>query len=107
MEVRCTVRDLLRLTNGEVMDVKRDDDVCVNNGATAGRRRVHSWTGRSRRIAPSTRAGDDARVLPVDPALDERVGPARLPIAKRVADVMGRSPEMESEDDGESVAMRF
>ena len=46
--------------------------------------------------------GDDARVLPVDPALDERVGPARLPIAKRVADVMGRPPEMESEDDVES-----
>ena len=98
VEVRCTVRDLLRLTNGTVMDVKRDDDVCVNKGAQLdGSTQLDGTAGSN-----VDTAGDDARVLPVDPALDERVGPARLPIAKRVADVMGRSPEMESQVDGES-----
>ena len=95
VEVRCTVRDLLRLTNGTVMDVKRDDDVCVNKGAQLdGSTQLDGTAGSN-----VDTAGDDARVLPVDPALDERVGPARLPIAKRVADVMGRSPEMESRVD--------
>ena len=99
VEVRCTVRDLLRLTNGTVMDVKRDEDVRVNKGAQLdGSTQLDGTAGSN----VDNTAGDDARVLPVDPALDERVGPARLPIAKRVADVMGRSPEMESEVDGES-----
>ena len=114
MEVRCTVRDLLRLTNGEVMDVKRDDDV-MNECAADGTRPDVAGAGSDADAAGDDRTlrarrggagvatpGDDARVLPVDPALDERVGPARLPIAKRVADVMGRPPEMESEDDVES-----
>ena len=93
VEVRCTVRDLLRLTDGEVMDVKRDDDVMNAPPAeSADDERID-------RMAARDRGGADARVLPVDPALDERVGPARLPIAKRVADVMGRSPEMESRVD--------
>ena len=83
----------------------------MNERAAADAEDSRRGTGRrSRRIkrrgAGVATPGDDARVLPVDPALDERVGPARLPIAKRVADVMGRSPEMESEDDVES-AMRF
>ena len=115
VEVRCTVRDLLRLTNGEVMDVKRDDDVMNECAADGTRPDVVAGAGSDADAAGDDRAlrarrggagvatpGDDARVLPVDPALDERVGPARLPIAKRVADVMGRPPEMESEDDVES-----
>ena len=115
VEVRCTVRDLLRLTNGEVMDVKRDDDVMNECAADGTRPDVVAGAGSDADAAGDDRTlrarrggagvatpGDDARVLPVDPALDERVGPARLPIAKRVADVMGRPPEMESEDDVES-----
>ena len=115
VEVRCTVRDLLRLTNGEVMDVKRDDDVMNDAAADGTRPDVVAGAGSDADAAGDDRTlrarrggagvatpGDDARVLPVDPALDERVGPARLPIAKRVADVMGRPPEMESEDDVES-----
>ena len=45
VEVRCTVRDLLRLTNGEVMDVKRDDDVCDEQRRHSRRARSTRRTG--------------------------------------------------------------
>jgi hypothetical protein len=42
----------------------------------------------------SRTAASDANDLPVpiDPSLDERTGPNALPIAKRVADVVGQTP---------------
>ena len=48
VEVRCTVRDLLRLTDGEVMDVKRDDDVMNAPGRLDAEDRADRSDGRPR-----------------------------------------------------------
>ena len=93
VEVRCTVRDLVRLCEPcEVMDVKRDDDVRGDRSADASTIVTNSLkticADESR-----TAAASDANVpVPIDPSLDERTGPNALPIAKRVADVVGQTP---------------
>ena len=84
VEVRCTVRDLVRLCEPcEVMDVKRDDTSTIVTTS------LKTISGDESRTAAS-----DANDLPVpiDPSLDERTGPDALPIAKRVADVVGQTP---------------
>ena len=93
VEVRCTVRDLVRLCEPcEVMDVKRDND--VSRGSSAGASTIVTNSLKTISADESRTAASDANDLPVpiDPSLDERTGPDALPIAKRVADVVGQTP---------------
>ena len=93
VEVRCTVRDLVRLCEPcEVMDVKRDDDVRGDRSADAST--IVTKSLKTLSADESRTAASDANDLPVpiDPSLDERTGPDALPIAKRVADVVGQTP---------------
>jgi prolyl-tRNA editing enzyme YbaK/EbsC (Cys-tRNA(Pro) deacylase) len=94
VEVRCTVRDLVRLCEPcEVMDVKRDDDVSRGD-ESAGASTIATKSKTLISADESRTAASDANDLPVpiDPSLDERTGPNALPIAKRVADVVGQTP---------------
>ena len=78
VEVRCTVRDLLRLTNGEVMDVKRDDDV-MNECAATG----HGRTSRARGLTP-TQPATVGQLRPVGEA----------PASRRPVTTRGCSPSI-------------
>jgi prolyl-tRNA editing enzyme YbaK/EbsC (Cys-tRNA(Pro) deacylase) len=94
VEVRCTVRDLVRLCEPcEVMDVKRDDDVSRGD-RSAEASTIATKSLKTLSADVSRTAASDANDLPVpiDPSLDERTGPNALPIAKRVADVVGQTP---------------
>jgi prolyl-tRNA editing enzyme YbaK/EbsC (Cys-tRNA(Pro) deacylase) len=94
VEVRCTVRDLVRLCEPcEVMDVKRDDDVSRGD-RSAEASTIATKSLKTLSADVSRTAASDANDLPVpiDPSLDERTGPQSLPIAKRVADVVGQTP---------------
>ena len=94
VEVRCTVRDLVRLCEPcEVMDVKRDDDV-RRGDRSADASTIVTNSLKTISADESRTAASDANDLPVpiDPSLDERTGPNALPIAKRVADVVGQTP---------------
>ena len=94
VEVRCTVRDLVRLCEPcEVMDVKRDDDVSRGDeSAGASTIATKSKTLISADVSRTDSLDANDLPVPIDPSLDERTGPNALPIAKRVADVVGQTP---------------
>jgi hypothetical protein len=75
------------------MDVKRDDDVSRGD-ESAGASTIATKSKTLISADESRTAASDANDLPVpiDPSLDERTGPNALPIAKRVADVVGQTP---------------
>ena len=93
VEVRCTVRDLVRLCEPcEVMDVKRDDDVRERPSADASTIATKSLKTLSADVSRTDSSDANDLPVPIDPSLDERTGPNALPIAKRVADVVGQTP---------------
>jgi hypothetical protein len=75
------------------MDVKRDDDVSRGD-RSAEASTIATKSLKTLSADVSRTAASDANDLPVpiDPSLDERTGPQSLPIAKRVADVVGQTP---------------
>ena len=95
MEVRADVRELLRLTDAELVDLKVSPKVSPNQAPEIAK--TAKTTAKPAKPAPAT-APAPAPASASASAYDERVGPERRPLSRDVAAVLGVTPAVAVSD---------